>query len=102
MLRKKYDADPTNLEDVKTWTTMPNTKMGNSIKKSVQQSIRDGGVKSVRNVDTNKSRGKEFTTKKGNKTYIEEYAKIDDQNKNRKKNNKSKVYLSEYKKLKKK
>ena len=102
MLIKKYDYDPTDLNDVKTWTTAPNTKIGDSIKKSVKQSIKDGGIKSVRDVDTNKSRGKEFTTKKGNKTYIEEYAKIDDQNKNRKKNNKSKVYLSEYKKLKKK
>lgn len=100
MIIKKYDYDPSNLDDVKTWTTAPNTKIGDSIKKSVNQSIKDGGVKSVRNTNRGKSIGKEITTNKGNKTYIQEYAKIDNQNKNRKNNKKKKKYLEEYEKLK--
>lgn len=100
MTIKKNDYDPTDLEDVKTWTTAPNNKMGDSIKKSVNQSIKDGGVRSVRNSNKGKSIGKEITTNKGNKTYIQEYAKIDNQNKNRNNNKKKKKYLEEYEKLK--
>ena len=28
MIIKKYDYAPSNLDDVKTWTTAPNTKIG--------------------------------------------------------------------------
>ena len=85
MMIKKWDYDPSDLKDVKTWTTAPNMKMGKQIKESVNQAVKDGGVKSVKNKSTNKDIGKEVTTKKGNKTWIQEYAKIDKQDKNKKK-----------------
>ena len=85
MIDFKRDADLSNKKHVKTFTTAPNQKMGKQIWKSVQQAIKDGGVKSVKDVNNKKSIGKTITTKKGNKTWIEEYAKIADQNKNRKK-----------------
>ena len=85
MMIKKWDYDPSDLKDIKTWTTAPNMKAGSQIKKSINQAMRYGGVKSVKNKSTNKSIGKEITTKKGNKTWIEEYAKIADQDKNKKK-----------------
>lgn len=85
MIDLKRDSDLSNKKDVKSWTTAPNQKMGKQIWKSVQQSIKDGGVKSVKDTNNKKNIGKTITTKKGNKTWIEEYAKIADQNKNKKK-----------------
>ena len=58
----------------KTWSSIPNASVGRDIENSINQSIKDGGVRTIKDVLNNKDKyvGKEVTTKKGNKITIKD------------------------------
>lgn len=76
------------LEDgaVSTWTSIPTDgKMRKQIKEGANKAVKDGGIKNIRSKSTSTSSGSVATTKKGNKLWVQEYAKLGEQDKNKKK-----------------
>lgn len=69
----------------KHWSSIPNASVGHDIEKSVTQSQKDGGVRTIKDVldNNNKYVGKEITTNKGNKTTIKDLIMVRDIKKKR-------------------
>ena len=71
---------------VNTWTSIPTDgKVRNQIKENASKAAKDGGVKNIKRWYNESKSGNVAETKKGNKLWVQEYAKLGNQDKNKKK-----------------